>query len=211
MHKLIAALALFASIGAHAAQVAVYCAPVATTTYTNGPTSNTISSEVSPTATGRSADGLSSNVTVCALPSTKPSTWYLRVSNDGGSTYSFVTLASLGFGVSAAAPPPPSVAASAVVSWQAPTVDSAGNPLTIALTYNLYRGTSATQLTKLASVAGLSYTDPAGSATPTTYFYAVTATCPVCTESAESAIVSATLQASAIQPAAPVMLTPVTH
>jgi len=97
----------------------------------------------------------------------------------------------------------------AILTWVAPTTTAAGAPLPagIALTYNVYRGMSATTLTKLTNVSALTYTDPAGSTTPTTYFYAVTATCSTCTESAESAIVSKTIVAAALKTAAPSGLT----
>ena len=99
----------------------------------------------------------------------------------------------------------PAPKAQAVLTWIAPTTDVSGNPLPagLGLTYNVYRGSSATSLTKLTNVSALTYTDPAGSTTPTTYFYAITATCATCTESAESAIVSATLAAPALKPAVP--------
>ena len=67
--------------------------------------------------------------------------------------------------------PPAGPSAQAIVSWSAPTAFTDGTPINVPLTYNVYRGSSATTLTKLTNVTGLSYTDPAGSATPTTYFY----------------------------------------
>jgi hypothetical protein len=182
--------------------LAVRCTNSATTTYVNGAPSNTISSEVSPTATGATAAGV--NATVCAVPATEPNTWYLRVSNDGGVTYTFVTLASLGFGSAGNVPPPPNANA-AVLTWTAPTQNTDGTTITAPLTYNVYRGASATALTKLTSVSALTYTDPAGSATPTTYFYAITAV-EAGVESVDSGVVSKTIAAAALTPGAPTSL-----
>lgn len=101
-------------------------------------------------------------------------------------------------------PPPPVVSSSqAVLTWVAPTLDVTGAPMNVPLTYNVYRGTSAAVLTKLTNVSALSYTDPAGNPTPTTYFYAITATCAGCTESAHSGVVSKTMQAPSLQPSPP--------
>lgn len=101
--------------------------------------------------------------------------------------------------------PPPSATydAQAVISWTAPPAFTDGTSINVPLTYNVYRGTSPTALTKLTSVTGLTYTDPAGSATPTTYYYAISATCSSCTEGAESALVNKTIAAPALKPGAP--------
>jgi hypothetical protein len=99
--------------------------------------------------------------------------------------------------------PPSAYDAQAVVSWTAPASFTDGTSITMPLTYNLYRGTSATALTKLTNVSALTYTDPAGSATPTTYYYAVTATCSTCAESAQSGVVSKTIAAPKLTPGAP--------
>lgn len=99
--------------------------------------------------------------------------------------------------------PPVANGSQAVVSWTAPANFTDGTPVNVPLTYNVYRGTSAAALTKLTNVTGLTYTDPAGSATPITYFYAITATCPTCTESAQSNVVSKTIAAPALQAGAP--------
>ena len=96
--------------------------------------------------------------------------------------------------------------AQATLTWAAPTTNTNGTPITVPLTYNVYRGGSATTLTKLTNVSALTYVDPAGSATPTTYFYAVTAICAGCTESADSGVVSDTIAAAALTPGAPVGL-----
>jgi len=52
--------------------------------------SNTASSNVSP--------NLSGNPSLCAPPSTEPSTWYIKTTLDGGGTWKWVLLSSLGFG-----------------------------------------------------------------------------------------------------------------
>lgn len=107
--------------------------------------------------------------------------------------------------------PLPVVASSAVLTWGAPTVFTNGATIAVPLTYNVYRGASAATLTKLTNVTGVTYTDVAGSATPTTYFYAVTTTCAGCTESVDSGVVSATLAAATLTPSAPSSLSLTTH
>ena len=53
--------------------------------------SNSVSSNVSPNITGLPS--------VCALPSTEPASWYIKTTNDGGTTWQWVnTLGSLGLG-----------------------------------------------------------------------------------------------------------------
>lgn len=93
------------------------------------------------------------------------------------------------------------------LSWTAPTQTASGAalPAGLALTYDIYRGANTTALTKLTNVSALAYVDPAGSAVPTTYYYAVSATCSTCTESAESAVVSITIAAPALQTGSPVL------
>jgi hypothetical protein len=100
-------------------------------------------------------------------------------------------------------PVTPTYLAQATLTWSAPTTNTSGSPITVPLTYNVYRGASAATLLKLTNVSALTYVDPAGSATPTTYFYAVTATCAGCTESADSGVVSDTIAAAALTPGAP--------
>ena len=71
-----------------------------------------------------------------------------------------------------AAPP------SAILSWVAPTVYSDGTaiPSTVAVTYNVYQGTSATALTKVASnVTTVTDSITTGLADGVTYYWAVTA------------------------------------
>jgi hypothetical protein len=89
----------------------------------------------------------------------------------------------------------------ATVSWTAPTSMTAGDPITVPLTYNLYRGQNATALILVKSVTALTTTDTVPAAG--TYWYAVSATCASCIESAKSAAVSALVSASTIVSPAP--------
>jgi hypothetical protein len=163
---------------------------------TNGGTAFSVVAVTAPVTVNVSS-AASGTPNVCQLLAATPATWYVKETLDGGSTWNWVPVSSL-----SAAPP----AAAAVLTWTAPLADASGQPLTVALTYNIYRGASASTLTKLSNTALLTYTDP-GSATVMTYFYAVTATCSSCTESADSGVVSATIQASTLTPAAPAHLT----
>jgi hypothetical protein len=155
----------------------------------------TVPVNVAPSATGAGD--------VCQALSATPSTWFVKVTQNGGGTWTWTLISSFKASVPPPVPPPVAVPApAAILSWSAPATDTAGKPITVPLTYNVYRGTSATTLTKLTSTSVLTYTDP-GSAVATTYFYAVTATCAACTESAESGVVSATIKAAALSPSAP--------
>jgi hypothetical protein len=140
----------------------------------------------------------------CQLLSTALPGWYAKVTSNGGTSFSWVAVTSL-LPVTPPVISPPALPASAVLTWTAPTTDVNGNPLTVPLTYNVYRGAAATTLTLLTNVSAMTYTDPAGSSTPTTYFYAVTATCASCVESADSGVVSTTIAAPALQPSAPTL------
>jgi hypothetical protein len=90
----------------------------------------------------------------------------------------------------------------AVLTWIAPTLNTDGSKITAPLTFNVYRGSSAANLTKLTNVSALTYTDNAGSATPVTYFYAITAV-EAGAESVDSGVVSKTIAAAALTPGAP--------
>lgn len=94
-------------------------------------------------------------------------------------------------------------AAGASLTWTAPTLNTDGTSISGSLTYNIYRGTSVTTLTKLASSSTLSYTD--ATAPIGTNYYAVTAVNSAGSESAKSAIVSKVIAAPV--PAAPTGLT----
>jgi hypothetical protein len=66
----------------------------------------------------------------------------------------------------------------AILTWTAPTQYTDGTPIpsTVALSYNIYQGTSATSLTKVATgVTALTNTITTGLADGNTYFFAVTA------------------------------------
>jgi len=59
--------------------------------YTVGPPNNDVSSNVSPNANG--------SPSVCAVPFSKPGTWYIKTTTDGGTTWHWTnTLAELGLG-----------------------------------------------------------------------------------------------------------------
>lgn len=144
------------------------------------------------------ADNATGLNTRCATLSTMPLTSYVSVSTNGGVTWSWATVASLG--LSGAVTPP--VPTSATLTWVAPTTDTTGAPLTVPLTYNVYRGASATVLTLLLKgVTGLTAVD-----TPPllgTYWYAVSAVAAG-VESAQTPAVSAQLTAGkVISPAPP--------
>lgn len=97
----------------------------------------------------------------------------------------------------------PILPSAAWLTWTAPTTDTNGATITVPLTYNVYRGLSATNLSVIKSgLAALTYSDPATSAAPTTYFYAVTAV-QAGEESALSQVVSATIQAPLVVPSPP--------
>lgn len=69
-------------------------------------------------------------------------------------------------------------APTAAITYTAPTTYSDGTPIpsTVAITYNLYQGTSATTLVKVASgLTALSTTVTTGLVDGQTYFWAVTA------------------------------------
>jgi hypothetical protein len=101
-------------------------------------------------------------------------------------------------------PLPASVPTQAVLNWTAPATDTNGAPISVPLTYNVYRGLNATSMAKLTNVSGLSYIDPAGSTSPTTYFYAVTAV-QAGHEGAQSNVVSGTIAAPTLTPTAPTL------
>lgn len=134
---------------------------------------------------------------VCQLVTGTPSTWFVRTSTNGGTSWTWTLISSLGAGTSTTTP------VSITVSWTAPTTYTTGAPIgTTPITYNLYKGTSATTLTKVGSVAATSYVDSQVT-TGTQYFYAVTATCAGCAESAKTPAV-----AGYPAPAAAAILTP---
>jgi hypothetical protein len=65
----------------------------------------------------------------------------------------------------------------AVLTWNAPTTytDNTAIPSTVAITYNVYQGNTATSLAKVASVTALTDTITTGLRDGTTYYWSVTA------------------------------------
>lgn len=122
--------------------------------------------------------------------------------NLAGMWYPYTGTGTNPWGANQTTSPLPTLLGTATLTWVAPTTYTNGAPITGALTYNVYRGATAAALTKLTSVTGLTYIDQAGSATPTTYFYAVTAVQPG-VESAETPTVSDTIQAPSLIPSPP--------
>jgi fibronectin type 3 domain-containing protein len=96
----------------------------------------------------------------------------------------------------------PSTTVQLPVTWSAVTAFTNGAAVTIPLTYNIYRGPSTTALVQIGSSTTLGYTDTAVAA-GTTYFYAITATCTGCTESAKSVVVSGVPVVQTLTPLAP--------
>lgn len=191
--RLLALAALLAFGSAHAATQVLSCYPGNVPPLKVTLPSNTLSSNISPNATG--------SPSLCVVPANYPGSYFIKVTLNGGSTWSWVTLASLGLGQSAAAP-------SDTVSWQAVTNYTSGAVIGIPVTYNVYRGTSAAALVSIASTSLLAFKDTAVAA-GVTYYYAVTATCNGCVESLKSAVVAITIgQPPALnQPGAPAKVT----
>jgi hypothetical protein len=141
----------------------------------------------------------------CKALSTVPATQYVNVTLDAGKTSSWVTLGSLSLGSG-----PVVLPTTATLAWVAPTVDVTGAPLTLPLTYNVYRGPSAAALVLLKNVSGLTTTDTV--TVDGTYWYAVTANCAGCKESTQSAAVSALLAAGkVVSPAPPTSVSVTMH
>lgn len=89
-------------------------------------------------------------------------------------------------------------APSATLSWAAPTVYSDGTaiPSTVTITYNVYQGTSATSLTKVATgVTAVTDSITSGLADGVTYYWAVTAVANSL-EGAQSNVVSKSFPAA---------------
>jgi len=86
------------------------------------------------------------------------------------------------------------VTATAALSWNAPTQNSDGSPLTNLAGYNIYYGTDPSALTQTIQVANataLSYT-VTGLATKTTWYFTVTSYTSAGEESAPSSVTSKT-------------------
>ena len=90
--------------------------------------------------------------------------------------------------------PPPPTSGNATLSWQAPTTDTNGAPLTDLAGYSIYYGTSATDLTdtiQLTSVGIQTYV--IDNLAPGTWYFAVKAVASTGVESALSDVVSKTI------------------
>jgi fibronectin type III domain protein len=90
--------------------------------------------------------------------------------------------------------PPPSTSGNATLSWQAPTTDTNGAPLTDLAGYRIYYGTSATDLSdtiQLTSVGLQTYVIQ--NLASGTWYFAVTAVASTGVESALSDVVSKTI------------------
>lgn len=107
-------------------------------------------------------------------------------------------------------PPPPTFKAAALITWTAPTLNTDGSTIAGPLTYNVYRAclagtaTPTAGLTKLTSVTGVTFTDPAGSVTPSTCTYAISAVNAAAAESGLSNTFTTTIAAVAVKPGTPV-------
>jgi fibronectin type 3 domain-containing protein len=78
------------------------------------------------------------------------------------------------------------------LSWIAPTTNEDGSPLALA-SFNVYRGTSPSNLQKVASVGASQNTFTATGLAAGTYYFAVTAVSDIGAESAFSNIESKTI------------------
>jgi len=89
---------------------------------------------------------------------------------------------------------PPPTSGNATLSWEAPTTDTNGAPLTDLTGYRIHYGTSATSLTdtiQLTSVGIQTYV--VDNLAPGTWYFAVTAVARTGVESALSNVVSKTI------------------
>jgi hypothetical protein len=90
--------------------------------------------------------------------------------------------------------PPPLTSGNATLSWEAPTTDTNGAPLTDLVGYRVYYGTSANDLTdtiQLTSVGIQTYV--IDNLAPGTWYFAVAAVASTGVESALSNVVSKTI------------------
>lgn len=143
------------------------------------------------------------SVGICTIAANVPNTEFTRVSTDGGASYVWATLASVGLGI-APIVAAPSVAAGTNVSitWTPPTVNADGSALSPLTAFTVYRGPTPTSLARLNSVGStvLAYSDsnmPVG-----TWYYAVTAS-NTAGESAQTGPVSITVMAPVTTPSVP--------
>lgn len=121
------------------------------------------------------------------------------------------TLAKLGIPLfSATVPPPvnpPPAVSIALLTWVPPTSNVDNTPLTDLTSYNLYQGSTSTNLTQVASIKAPATAYSTAALAPGTYYFYLTAVDSAGLESAPSPIVSATIApATAAKPAAPTHL-----
>ena len=99
-----------------------------------------------------------------------------------------------GSSTTASTSPPPPTSGNATLSWQAPTTDTNGAPLTDLAGYRIYYGTSATDLSdtiQLTSVGLQTYVIQ--NLASGTWYFAVTAVASTGVESTLSVVVSKTI------------------
>jgi len=192
--QLAALLALaLAAAAAPAAVTVQLCAPSTETPAGTGP--------IAPTSYARVSNSPIGAGPYCKLISAMNQTAYVSATTDG-KTFVWMKIAAALAGASVA--PTPILLQRALLTWSPVTTAAAGGPLPAAVTYNVYRGSSATTLAKLAGgIAGTTYTDTINNVTPVTYAYAVTATCAGCTESTDSPVVTVTVAAGSVTCSAP--------
>jgi len=155
------------------------------------------------TARGRVSNSSDGSNAYCKEISAMSETAFVLTSSDGGKTTSWQEIKTVLAGAQVTPPKTPIYLANATMTWTPPTTDTLGRTLSLPLTYNVYRGASATTLTKLTSVSVPQYSDPATNATPMTFYYAVTATCGSCVESGKSGVVSATIASGSVKTGPP--------
>jgi hypothetical protein len=185
---------LLASVAAYAnaATTVQLCAPGTETPAGTGPIAASSYARVSNSPIGA--------LPYCKLISQMNQTAYVSATADG-KTFVWMKIAAALAGAPVA--PTPILLQRALLTWSPVSVPP-GIAASVPITYNVYRGSSATTLAKLAGgISSTTYTDPISSATPVTYAYAVTATCAGCTESADSPVVTVTVAAGSVTCNAP--------
>lgn len=92
-------------------------------------------------------------------------------------------------------PSPEAATSSAILSWQIPTENTNGSPLTDLAGFRIYYGTNAEQLNAMVVLAnpGTEIYEIGGLVTGETYYFAIASVTSAGTESARSAIVSKTI------------------
>jgi len=115
--------------------------------------------------------------------------------NQGSTSASTATGPSTTASTSPPAPsPPPPTSGNATLSWQAPTTNTNGAPLTDLAGYRIYYGTSASNLSDTIPLTGVGLqTYVIVNLAPGTWYFAVKAIASTGVESALSDIVSKTI------------------